>query len=640
MKKLVFILFGLILFFNIFSAPAEFSVKEKSVIYTNSLDILRNYQLIVNQIGEYVVSNLEAAKNSSESFLELFVNRQVFLFNDIDPSHKLSQFYEAETYISNLLLWYPDGIRIELDLENARVGNIMQHEENVYSLDVLLNKKIDGNYLNQTLNKNIEELTFRIAFSYKNKSFENYKIVGIRSAKSNVTPDFTKSLQDVNSEELSKDDQLRVQEGLKATLKDYTNFLALLGDPQEPESDKAFYRTSFMALFQDENIKVYNDIAPDPENNLISVKQYLENYKIDYPAGIKNISMNTDSVKFGNVIKTEGGSLYSQVSVNKFFSGSYKDKEIFREMFPLTFKIEFKLSGKVFSEFKILSSDIATKNFFEQSQTAENNQLPEFKIQPVTRKGSSIVIYGPYSMSNIENLDFKSLNMETNNFTWKSAPSFGFSGGIGIYYFLGNHIAMKSGIEFNKFQSNYSLKGTYQDSKLSLDVNNSNFNKRIEANYDSLVTVNFLTMPVLFNYTSGDPGKFGFYFEAGPQFSYALSANSTVTGEYKYSGFYPYNPTVIQYLSLPELGFYSDENINRKGSADISKINFSVYGSLGINIPIGYFTSIQIGPEIIIGLSDIQQKNKEYIDIFGNKFDHQSTKVKKYGMRIGIVYKL
>jgi hypothetical protein len=309
-------------------------------------------------------------------------------------------------------------------------------------------------------------------------------------------------------------------------------------------------------------------------------------------------------------------------------------------MFPLTFKISFKLSGKVFSDFKILSTDIAAKNFFDQSQSAEDNKLPELKIQPVTRKGLSIVLYGPYSMSNIENLNFKSLKMGTNNFTWKSSPSFGFSGGIGIYYFLNNHMAMKTGIEFNKFESNYALKGTFQDAKLSLDVNSNNFNKIIEANYDSLVSVNFLTLPLLFNYTTGTPGKFGFYFEAGPQFSYAVTANSTATGDYKYSGYYPYNPAVIQYLSIPELGFYTDDNINRKGSADISKINFSIYGSVGINIPIGYFTSIQIGPEIIIGLSDIQQKNKEYIDIFGNKFDHQSTKVKKYGMRIGIVYKL
>ena len=88
-------------------------------------------------MGEYVVNDIEKAKSSAESFLELFVNRQVLIYNDLDPAHKLSEFYEAETYSSNIILWYPDGLSIQLDLGNAKVSDIMTHEENVYSIDIL-----------------------------------------------------------------------------------------------------------------------------------------------------------------------------------------------------------------------------------------------------------------------------------------------------------------------------------------------------------------------------------------------------------------------------------------------------------------------------------------------------------------------
>ena len=132
----------------------DFSDKEKSVIYTNAIKVLQEYQDIINQIGTEAVADIDKAKGSSERFLELFVNRQVLLFNDLDPSHKLSEFYEAETYISNIILWYPDGISIDLDLDNAYVGEIMQHEETVYSIDLLVTKSINGNYLNETMNTN------------------------------------------------------------------------------------------------------------------------------------------------------------------------------------------------------------------------------------------------------------------------------------------------------------------------------------------------------------------------------------------------------------------------------------------------------------------------------------------------------
>jgi len=343
MKRCLILLVSIFVLIPV-SGAVEFSSKEKAVIYTNAIKLLGNYQSSINQMGESVVTDIEKAKSGSESFLELFVNRQVLVFNDLDPSHKLSEFYEAETYSNNIVLWYPDGISINLDLENAKVSEILSHEENVYSIDILVKKSINGNYLNQTLNKNTEELTFRIAFNYENKSPGKFRIVGIRSAASNFVIDYSQTLKEVNIEEFNAEDLVKIQNEIRTILQDYRNFLALIGDPQEATDDKTFYKESFLKLFPETDTRVFNDIMPDAQTKLIPVTDYLASYITDYPTGIKNLSINIDSARFGKVMKAEDGSYYTYTDANKFFSGNYKGKDVFREMFPLIFKVSFTAS--------------------------------------------------------------------------------------------------------------------------------------------------------------------------------------------------------------------------------------------------------------------------------------------------------
>ncbi len=205
MKRYPLILI-LLFFFQLQAKTAEFSEKEKQIIITNSIKVLENYQRVINQMGEFVVNDLEKAKGGAESFLELFVNRQVLIYNDLDPAHKLSEFYEAESYSNNIILWYPDGISITLDLANVKGSEIITHEENVFSIDIMVKKTINGNYLNQTLNRNTEELTFRIAFGSEIKDPLNFRIVGIRNPESKYAINDAQALKEVNSVELNPED--------------------------------------------------------------------------------------------------------------------------------------------------------------------------------------------------------------------------------------------------------------------------------------------------------------------------------------------------------------------------------------------------------------------------------------------------
>jgi hypothetical protein len=618
----------------------EFSLKEKSIIYTNAIKVLENYQTVINQMGEYVVNDIDKAKSSSESFLELFVNRQVLIYNDLDPAHKLSEFYEAETYTSNIILWYPDGLSVQMDLGDAKVSDIMTHEENVYSIDILVKKSINGNYLNQTMNKNVEDLTFRIAFGLENKSLTNFRIVGVRNAASNYVIDYSQVLKEVNSEDFNAEDMAKIHTELKTVLKDYTNYLSLLGDPQEQTQDKEFYKTSFLKLFQSNDTRVYNDISPEPQTSLISVKDYLSGFVTDYPNGIKNLSINTDSAKFGKVMKAEEGNYYTYVDADKFFSGSFKGKDAFRKMFPLIFKISFNASGKTFTGFTINSVDISSVNFYQATAGNSIEKKPEIIIRPVTRKGFGMSLIGSFGQTQINSKDISTLSVAKDLHSWNVSALYGYITALGISYYFTDNMALRSGAEFDTYSSKFNLSGKFTDNSLSTDINASKYYKIVEANYDSLVTIDYVTVPLLFNYTSRKPGQLGFYGETGLKISIPVSASYSNKGSYKFSGFYPSNPSVIQNVSLTELGFYDEQDINKTGKISMKGFNLAFYGSAGINIPLGYYSSVSIGPEVIIGLTDIFSDKKTYVDIFGKSYTHQPTRINNFGIRISLAYKL
>ncbi|MFC2080230.1 outer membrane beta-barrel protein [Bacteroidota bacterium] len=648
MRNSLLLLFLFFLVANTSAAVGDFSDKDKAVIYTHSLNLLQEYQRLINEMGEYAISNPEASQSSAESFLELFVNRQVLIYNDLDPAHNLSAFYEAETYISNLKLWYPDGMRVNLGFEDAKVGNIMQHEDEIFSLDIMLTKRINGNYLNRSQNSNSEEILFRVAFNKKTGGFSNYKIVGIRNSDATMIPDFNKNLDEVNSEEMDENDLFKVSEGMRAVMLDYVNYIALLGDAEELEEDKEFYRESFSGLFEDEQVKVYNDLDPDPEKSLISVDEYLTSLAANYIQGIKNISMPVDSATIGKAIKTEEGNYYSTLQVDKFFSGNFQEKEAFRKAFPLNVKIRFDKSGNAFTNFKIQSIDIEADDFYQADAGAEAEELPTMQITTVTRKGISLEIDGSYGFSFIENQILNSLSLDYDYHTWQSTPKYGMKAGINAYFFFNDHFSLKTGGSYNTYENLFSLNGRFTDQELSRDLNDVQINKIIDANYDSTVSVANITIPLVFNYTSSAPGKLGFFIEAGAVIGYNLSASYQCSGTYEYLAYYPTHAAgqllaalddYLDYEHYSALGYYKDENINRSGDIPVSGLNIAAYGSLGLNISLGYFSSLKIGPEVYYGFSDFDQ-GRTQTDIFGKELIKLPTVLKKYSLKLSYILKL
>jgi len=109
---------------------------------------------------------------------------------------------------------------------------------------------------------------------------------------------------------------------------------------------------------------------------------------------------------------------------------------------------------------------------------------------------------------------------------------------------------------------------------------------------------------------------------------------------YIFTGFYPSEPVPMQNIDFVELGFYKREDIDETGTVKIKGFNLAFYSSAGIHIPLGYYSSITAGPEVIIGISDIFRDKKTYTDIFGKSYTHQPTKIRNFGFRVSLAYKL
>lgn len=640
MKRSGLIILALMLASAVYSQTEEFSEKEKAIIYTNTIKILNDYQSIINQMGTLVKTDVDKAKSNAETLLELFVNRQVLLYNDLDPSHKLSEFYEAETYASNVILWYPDGLSISLDIENAKVSKIMKHEATVFSIDLMVKKTMNGNYLKQTQNNNVEELTFRIAFGLENKTLTNFRIVGIRNAGSTSVIDFSKALKEVNSQNILEEDMAKIKVEIINRLSDYTNFLSLLGDPNELPADKEFYRTSLVKLFQNPDIKVYNDINPEPSTSLILINDYINTLTTDYPEGINSVKILTDSAKFGKVMKSDDGSFYTFVEAEKAFSGKFKGRDEFNKSFPLIFKISFREEGNTYTNFVINSIDITTVDFYQAAPGNTEEPKPELAIKPVTRKGFFVSVSASVIQSQINSKDIIDIPIADSSYSWSVSHYYKILPSIGISYYFSDNFAISTGAEYSIYSTSLNLDGTFKSDSLLPDINGNSFNRIVEASCDSILTVKYISVPLSLNITTGKPGKFGIYLEAGGNISFPLKASFTNTGNYSTRGYYPLNPAVTRELDWPELGYYTKTDFSESGTIPMKGYNLALHAAAGVSIPLGYYTSINVGPELYMGITDIHADQKKYIDVLGRTFRHQPTKIQYFGLKITFAYKL
>lgn len=613
----------------------EFSEKQKAIIYNEAIKILKNYQDYSNHMAD-AVTNIDELNKLSQRLIDQFVSRKAIIYNDLDPAHKLSEAYELETYVANILLWYPDGMKIYLDFDNLRAGNIISHGNDIYTVDILTSKKIDGNYLNKQQNTNSEELLYRIAFFKKANGFDNYKIAGVRSTKATAVADDSKLLAEVKSVSFSDKDMQLIKDQTKSLLNDYINFLNLMTDPKETEEDKFFYKVSFVGLFKDSTLNVANDIEPDPQSRWISIADYQKKIIASYPEGIRNIGLNIDSAEYGKVVADGKEKFYINGYIDKFFSGKYLSKNVFRDNSKYDFKVSFERDENTFKNFKLTSIDKFGVNLYQTTANTPQ-ELPQ---KPITRLKRNGIYVGLSAGGGLTKLNDPNMTGNT-TLPWKLQGKSAVNIEAFATWYLLNRIGLKLGVEYSKYSVNTNLTGEFQNNTLFVDVNDLSYYKQVKASYDSLFTYNTLSIPIsIVLHSNSNPEKWGLYLDFGMIVSKNLNSKYKTTGSMETLGYYPYETDPLLQLieNAPEYGFVKRTNINNSGTNKTPNLFFSMKASLGISYPINYFTTIHIGSEFIWDISSIM-KDKTYTDAYGATSSAKKVGLSKYGIKFGISYK-
>lgn len=256
----------------------------------------------------------------------------------------------------------------------------------------------------------------------------------------------------------------------------------------------------------------------------------------------------------------------------------------------------------------------------------------------MSREGWSVGVEASYGISSINNQVLSLNKLDNNDFSWLSTPENCMSYGLNGYYFFNEYFGIRSGILYNEYVSNFYLKGTFTEDKLSTDINGDYFYLVQEAEYDSDLTMGNISIPVVVNLVLGKPGKNGLFLEGGFVFDQKLTASHHTQGTYTTYGIYPDHPEVTRIIGLEELGFIPEESIDNTDIIRTSFFNVSAYAAFGLNLAFGYLHTLRIGAEFLYAARDIGM-GMDYERIFGNAAYESSTTM-KYGFKVSYILKI
>jgi len=387
-----------------------------------------------------------------------------------------------------------------------------------------------------------------------------------------------------------------------------------------------------MGLFKDSTLSVANDIEPNPKNRWITLSEYKRNLKLAYPDGIKNLGMNIDSAEYGKVIPEGSEKFYINGYIDKFFSGKYMSKTVFRDNSKYDFKVSFERDDNTFKNFKLASVDKFGVNLYNQNGVAV--ELPQNRITTLKRNGLylGLSMGGGVTKVSDPNLTGNSI------LSWEANGKSAMNIGAKATWYLSNRLGVAVGLGYSRSSANASLTGSFQNSIYSTDVNNDQYLKNVIAAYDSLLNFSYFSVPIsAIFHSNSNPEQWGFYAEAGVVASFDLNSSYQTTGNFATSGTYVHNG-IESIVTDPYFGFVNRSNINSTGKSSISGLGISVQASFGITYPLNYFTTLYFGPEVSWSLSSITNASN-FTDAFGVTNAAKRVAISKYGVKFGVSYK-
>jgi hypothetical protein len=218
------------------------------------------------------------------------------------------------------------------------------------------------------------------------------------------------------------------------------------------------------------------------------------------------------------------------------------------------------------------------------------------------------------------------------------SPGLGYQLSIdGKFFFLKN-LGLGIGIGYATYTSQGELE-TYASNTPAIDDVGESFEYRVTASgFKEKFDLSAIEIPVFLTFGKSRTGKFGLQANAGLKVSLPITATYQCTeGALETSGYYVSNN--VLYANMPNHGFETIDKVSYSGKLS-TNMAYSLFGSLGINIPIGKM-GLNLGVYGSYGLNSIlKPTSKLLIDYPGNYNSLSSLSEKisllSAGVRIGV----
>ncbi len=363
------------------------------------------------------------------------------------------------------------------------------------------------------------------------------------------------------------------------------------------------YVNNFKNLFKNTtNIYVYNDI--DPEGLLdssITVMEYIFKVQTWYPDGL-DLNMSWDVSIISEPVSIDGTNKNYVVSVllQKQVMGVYKSKKIQNNIGDLYFLIEFEKSGRTLKDFKIAGI---------QKERPVLEKPVEVVVQRIEREEViHIGIFGRPLYTRIYSKDIFGDDF------WQAKGGIGYSAGLQFLFLPDKSYGFYAGISMSNYRSYFKLENFDNEgnSELLTDKDGDDYYRYIQADIEEWNSLSYLDLSVGGYFILNNGKNIKPYISAGVQLSYKLAGKCKFKGSSNHMGYYPEYHVIL--YDLEDYDFTEELNINSESTWEVNPMLISAYMSFGMRIKLGKTGHLNVGPAIVMGLTDLKYDTAKHRD--------------------------
>lgn len=193
---------------------------------------------------------------------------------------------------------------------------------------------------------------------------------------------------------------------------------------------------------------------------------------------------------------------------------------------------------------------------------------------------------------------------------WKSENNLGYNVSLGFFHSLSSWAKVKLGVGFSSYSTHLTGNGEFKSPEFK-DIDNDTYIESLKlTNVEYNINPMYLTVPLVIELGNPNINKVGYYVDFGFEYAYLINENGSASGSYSTKGIYPQWGVTIE--NVPELGFYSEKNLDSEWS--LQKSNYSIKGGAGITVPLSGIVIFKIGVTGYLGLKDISSNHDQNTD--------------------------